>query len=803
MGTNPPQIGLYIIDPGETLAEIVDLQAVIQKCAKIRQVEVCEVISDIWAEQSLQTVQETVTENRIDRLVWVGTFTAQQKKTIQNVLLEVGVNPYLHEWCDLQLQTIALGKGTEKTLLGKTLTVIEMALARAKQLQPLVPIKLPASDSVVVVGAGIAGLHAAASFIERGKRVHLVEKQSGVGGKVALLSRFYPLLCNPQCGIEYVLKTLRNSDKLTLHTLSKPLAVEGNAGNFSVTIQSQPRYVDTDRCNGCGLCSNVCPVELPIFLDNIQDEPPFQEAKGIGGLIKETRRAIHASVPFSFPESFVVERASCPEGCCKCEDACPTKAIDLSEQLPAEQNITAGAVLATTGWDPYPLSRLNNYHGYGQHANVIGNLEMEQLLSQISKGSDIPLFPSEGDGNRVGFIQCSGSRNTKHLSYCSSVCCSATIKQIKQLKTLRPDAKCTVFYQDMRCNGFEEELYRELRSTSDVLFVRGFPKVEASNPPEGTKLTLVCEDTFSGRPITTELDLLVLAGGMQPSKAGVEFAELSGLPLNDHNFFEGHYQCYPEESQRTGILTGGCARGPMNASQSIESAGRAAMKALKFLEGTISIEPTYPVVNQLKCDQCKRCVEECPFDCYRLNDKGFPEPDLSKCRQCGNCMGICPVSAISINHLTLKQLAVQIEILENSFLDYEEPIILAFLCENDALVAARSAMDKGLNVPMNVIHIGVPCAGAVNNALIADALSIGIDGVLIGGCKDGQCHYINGNQLVNKRSGDLADKLKTMRVEPERVQSLSLEIHEAERYVTILEDYIQSLKAMGPSPFKL
>ena len=299
------------------------------------------------------------------------------------------------------------------------------------------------------------------------------------------------------------------------------------------------------------------------------------------------------------------------------------------------------------------------------------------------------------------------------------------------------------------------------------------------------------------------IGLLVLAGGMQPSKAGVEFAELSGLPLNEHNFYSGHYQCYPEESQRTGILTGGCARGPMNASQSIESAGRAALKALNFLEGSISIDPTYPIVDQTKCDQCKRCVEECPYACYSFDEKGFPQPDLTKCRQCGNCMGVCPISAISLNHLTIKQLAAQVEVLENSFLDHNSPIILAFLCENDAYVAAKSAMDKGLNVPINVIHIKVPCAGAVNNAVVADALSLGVDGVLIAGCQDGQCHYVRGNELVRKRSGDLGDKLGSMRIEPERVRSVCVEIQEAERYVAILEEYVQDLTTMGPNPFKI
>lgn len=311
------------------------------------------------------------------------------------------------------------------------------------------------------------------------------------------------------------------------------------------------------------------------------------------------------------------------------------------------------------------------------------------------------------------------------------------------------------------------------------------------------------EDTLSGKDITLGLDLLVLAGGMVPSQGAEEVAKTLTLPRNPYGFFESHLQCHPEESQRTGIYVGGCCREPMNVSQSIDSAHRAAMEGLRFLSGTVLVSPMYPVLDKTKCDKCKRCMEECPFAAFQFDREGFPEPDLTKCRQCGNCVGICPLAAVSLRHLTIRKAAAQVQEAAVSFLPEGEPQVLAFLCQNDAYHAAKAAVEDGLPVPPNVIFIKVPCAGYVNNALVADALAFGVDGVLIGGCQDGQCHYVIGNQLVRKRSDDLSDKLQKMMIERDRVRFANLEIRDSTRYVEITRSFVEDLKAMGPNPFKL
>ncbi len=792
MSKTAPKIAVVLWDSGGRLAAALDLQALVQKLARAKGVVRAESIGDPGLPAFREALPGDLEAGVIDRILWVGRFSDEQRKGLPAELSAFGLNPYLHHWCDLEEQGLLLA-GLEPGLRNRKAGVLlDMALARTRLLEPLEPLDLPATDAVLILGAGVAGLHAGASLAELGKRVYLVEKESGAGGKVALLSRFFPRLCDPHCGLQFCLDKLSASSLAEFHTLSTLVALEGSPGNFQARILKKPRYVREEKCNGCGVCLAACPVDLPAS--------PVHPDEKFAPFLKSARKAIHPAYPMPFPAAFVVERQHCPPECRKCALVCPSGAVDL-DQAPTETVLNVGAVLVTTGWDPYPISQVAEF-GYQRHARIISNLEMEQLLGADRLGSPGALPGSSWEEmTEIGFIQCVGSRDERHLPYCSSVCCAATLKQAVQIKERNPLANCYVFYIDMRSPGFDEDLYRRARNLG-VVFNREIPSAVDPDPATG-KLGLRVIDPSLNKPLQINLDLLVLAGGMAPSHGTPDVAQALNLPQNSYGFFESHYQCHPEESQRTGIYAAGCAREPMQVSHAIESAHLAAMKALKFLEGRVLIEPTYPVVDKTRCDQCKRCLEECPFGSFTFDEKNFPTPDLARCRQCGNCMGLCPLGVISLQHNTIKQMAAQVEAFDVSFMGDDEPVVLAFLCQNDAYHLARGAVAAGLDIPANVIFLKVPCAGAVNNALVADALSFGIDGVLIAGCPEDQCHYLRGSQLVQKRSGDLRDKLQKMMVEPERVRFAHLEIRDSVKFVSLLHSYIGDLKAMGPNPFKI
>lgn len=211
----------------------------------------------------------------------------------------------------------------------------------------------------------------------------------------------------------------------------------------------------------------------------------------------------------------------------------------------------------------------------------------------------------------------------------------------------------------------------------------------------------------------------------------------------------------------------------------------------------------FPVITAEKCNQCKRCVEECPSKAYCFDEKGFPTVDILKCRVCGICMGSCPLGAISLAELSIEQLSEMLDALDKTCLGDSEPVILGFLCRHGAYRAADETGPQGLRYPPNLLGIAVPCSGAVNGAIVAEAISKGVDGVLIAGCPDNHCRYLQGSMLAKARVMDISNKLREMHIEPERVRFVSITRDEAEKFSEAVQEYVAVLRKLGKNPLRI
>jgi len=509
----------------------------------------------------------------------------------------------------------------------------------------------------------------------------------------------------------------------------------------------------------------------------------------------------------------------------------------------SSDKVKIGAIIQATGWKEYDPNKLSEL-GYGKYDNVITGNQLEEYFKSGKENSAI----NGKSVKSITFIQCAGSRDEQHLPYCSSVCCSVSLKQAMYIREKFPDALVYIIYRDMRTPAQHELFYKRVQNENNVFLTKG--DVGEFHQSDDGSVLIDVDDTLLGEQIQIKSDVVVLATGMVPStkvgdveslreengetkesgsledgKKEAESAEQGAkilnltyrqgtdLPTLKYGFPDSHYICFPYETRRTGIYAAGTVRSPMDVITCINDSHGASLKAIQLLHAVKnghavhprSGDQSYPDFFMQRCTQCKRCTEECPFGTLDEDEKGTPLINLNRCRRCGICLGACPERIISFKDYSVHMVASMIKAVEIPDEFEEKPRILAFLCENDAYPSLDIVGKYRMQFDPNVRIIPVRCLGAVNIVWIADALSRGFDGILMVGCKHGddyQCHYIKGSELAEKRMENVKEKLKQLVLEPERVKIHTLSIDEYKKLPEIFNDFVEEIEDMGYNPYK-
>ena len=471
-----------------------------------------------------------------------------------------------------------------------------------------------------------------------------------------------------------------------------------------------------------------------------------------------------------------------------------------------------GSIVLAAGWKPYDPTKLEHL-GFGKFPDVITNVQMEEM----AKAGKITC-PSDGsEPSVVAFIQCAGSRDPEHLPYCSAVCCRVSLKQAVYVKEQNEESKVFVFYKDMRTPEQHEEFYKKVQKDGTVFVKTDTSKVTISEGSE-LKLSLEAMDELIGEPVMVEADLVVLATGMQPAVIddpilNLEYRQGPALPELKYGFPDSHFVCFPYETRRTGIYTAGCVRQPMTATRAANDGTGAALKAIQCVELTSqgkAVHPragdmSYPNLFITRCTQCKRCTEECPFGMYNEDVKGTPLPHPTRCRRCAICMGSCPERIISFNNYSVDMIGSMIKAVHVPDEYDEKPRIIGLICENDAFPVLDMVGMNKLRYPPWVRFIPLRCLGSINLVWIADALSKGIDGIALFGCRFGddyQCHFIQGSELANTRMSKIKETLDRLALESDRIRFEQVGIDDYPKIPGILEEFTARLEELGPNPYK-
>lgn len=406
---------------------------------------------------------------------------------------------------------------------------------------------------ILVIGGGMSGLAAALEAAEAGSEVIITEKAPYLGGRVAQLHRYFPKLCPPTCGLEINFRRIRENPNIRFLTMAEVSQISGTAGNFEVTVQVAPRYVN-DRCVACDACAQACTAW------RVND---FNY-----GLDKT--KAAYIPFDFAFPQKYVLDAAVCSGDCGrKCLEACKYEAIEL-DMLPQTLKFQVGAIILASGWELYDATKMDNL-GFGQVANVITNMQMERLAASNGPTGGLILRPSDQKApKKVAFVQCAGSRDENHLPYCSYICCMASLKQATYLREKDPETEAHIFYIDIRTPGRYEQFFWKVRDDEKVHLIRG--KVAKITQAPGTDdVVVVAENTATGDKQSQTFDMVVLAVGMVPS------TKSSPCPLPISYTPDGFII---EELLPPGIYAVGTLKGPLDVTKSVQDGTGAALKSL-------------------------------------------------------------------------------------------------------------------------------------------------------------------------------------------------------------------------------
>ena len=704
--------------------------------------------------EGLEAIKNTVTENELDGIL-VAACSDRAKTTEFKALTIDGPSMFriaLREHCAWPLKNAE--EDEDKTACAQDM--VKMGLARLDGVKAIEPLTEEISDTVMVVGSGRAGLEASLAAAGLGHPVVLVEKEDKLGGLLAeqlSIPPEEPPYEQPEANpVPKLIEEIEASDQIKVLTTTNIVKIDGQPGQFKVSLN------------------------------------------GSSGL-----------------------------------------------------EMTIGSIVQATGARPYDASKLDHL-GYGASPDVVTSHEFEKMLVEGKI-----TCPSDGrTPKRIAYIQCAGSRDENHLNYCSSECCNNTLRQMMEVAKIDKSIENAVIYKDIRAPGHMEYFFLSAQKEAAGMMTRGdVTKVEANG-----SLKIHVANSMLGDNVAVEADLVVLAVGMVPQSAdgelireltdsrhqaehsessqvretstaraeelvehegteilNLEYRQGPDLPTLKYGFPDSHFICFPYESRRTGIYAAGTVHAPMDSVQAAEDGLGAAMKAVQCIEMAKrgeAVHPragdtAYPDFFMQRCTDCKRCTEECPFGTINEDEKGTPEFFPLRCRRCGICMGACPERIINFQDYSVLGVADMIKAFEVPE-DYEEkPRILALMCENDALPALDTAAANGATWNPWTRIIPVRCLGSMNIVWLAEALSRGIDGVILIGCKFGddyQCHYVRGSELANTRLGNVGETLERLALEPERVKLVELSHDEFERIPTILDEFAEELDEMGPNPLK-
>ena len=615
--TGEKRVGVYICHCGGNISDHVDVQQLAENVKALPGVAVARTNMFMCSDPGQEMIQQDIKSGNINRVVVASCAPSLHELTFRSAIKRADMNPYLYEHANIREQVSWVHDGEKATR--KATGLVAAAISKSMHLQSLDPIRVDAANHATVIGGGVAGLRAALDLSRRGINVALVEKSPFLGGQASRLDTVYPTGEKAGELIKELADAVCGDARIKVHTCAEVIKSEGYVGNFKITVKRRPPESTADLAG------------LDLFA---------QQEAGVGDF-----------VPFV--------------------GYCPAPVSEDNQEL----NLESGVIILATGFQTYQPRK--GEYGFDIHPQIITLPEFIQHLAVSASDADT-LSINGKEIRRVALIHCVGSRQIPGIheenpdgtlnEYCSRTCCTATLQAAIEIRKRYPSTHVFEFYRDIRTYGRGQEEYYERAAQNNVTFFRfepdNPPTVESSESGDHPlKISVVDTLTF-GEEIEAEVDLVVLAVGMEPNSIS-DLADMMKLPTGaDHFLQEVHPKLRPVELANTGVLLAGTCQAPMDIGEACAGAQAASAKASSLLaRGYVELDPFVAEVDPDRCSGAGKCVEVCPVEGAIVmadTETGGQTVKQARvnpalCTGCGICVAVCPDNAVNIKGWTLKQ----------------------------------------------------------------------------------------------------------------------------------------------------
>jgi heterodisulfide reductase subunit A len=466
--------------------------------------------------------------------------------------------------------------------------------------------------------------------------------------------------------------------------------------------------------------------------------------------------------------------------------------IDQDEKI---VELSFGAIVVATGAHPkgfpddhwYDATRVKKLIEYNTELNA---------TSEMGKGLDLQdvvmiLYADGADG-----------------SHSAPLNCLSTIRQAILTKELNPAANVVILFRHLNFGSAFDHGTDELERAKELGVT--FFRYQKDHPPVIGDGTVDVYDSLTGEAVLIAYDRVVVAMPFEPQENTNSLAALLRLPQDEDGFIiEPRLRLRPDRYVNNGIFVVGGAHQPVDTAEALFQAYVTGARARRFLQQeTIDLEAPVAEIEANLCTGCGNCVQVCPMSAIKLEKRdgvlSLSEVNALSCIGCGNCVVVCPVKAIGLpgwnDAVILAQISAALRPLQSPITEDQqtilEPKVVALACEWSAYAAAELAGTRRLNYPHGLRIIRMNCSARFDPNLILWAFLNGADGVFLGACNPGECHYGTGNLFAKERSDLLKKQLAEHGFSPNRLRLEFLSGEDSDKFVKSVTEFIMTIETM-------